>query len=85
MTYEKCLEDLKAINLKNKFIADFESIDKNKNLILMLKNTDKIFSAGSLIRTLIASLEYQSEKYFFWVEAYQFFITPEFERKSKYF
>jgi hypothetical protein len=51
----------------------------------MLKNTDKIFSAGSLIRTLIASLEYQSEKYFFWVEAYQFFITPEFERKSKYF
>lgn len=79
MNYNEILKELDAVNLKNKFTADFEQII-SKNFLKRIKKTNKIHSTGSLLRELISNLENNSKKWDYWVLVLNYFMTPVFAR-----
>lgn len=81
MTYEEILKELDEVNLKEKFTSEFESFISEK-LLSMFKESNKIHSTGSLLRSLIHYYEYKSEKWQYWVDVLHYFMTPEFARKE---
>lgn len=82
MTYEECLIELVKQDLKDEFCLTFESLFSIE-LLQRLKNTDKIHSVGSLIRTSLTYLENYSEIWNKWVLILQWYMHPEFARPKK--
>lgn len=85
MEYQEILKKLEAVNLKEKFTADFE--DKcSENLLNKIKKTDKIHSVGSMIRLLISFYEFKSDEWEFWKNVLHYFMAPDFVKdKNKIF
>lgn len=79
MTYNQILKELAVVNLKKKFTTDFENY-VDKSLLNKLKDTNKIYSTGAIIRTLISYLEYNSKKWEYWTKILNYFMTPVFAR-----
>lgn len=77
MRYEEILKEFEAVDLKQKFTADFEN-KCSINLLNKIKKTDKIHSVGSILRLLISFYEYKSEKWEFWKNVLHYFIMPDF-------
>lgn len=82
MTYEDCLNELDKQDLKNEFCLIFENIFSIE-LLERFKNTDKIHSVGSLIRTSLSYIENNSEIWNRWVLVLQWYMHPEFVRPEK--
>lgn len=79
MTYNQILKELAVVNLKNKFTTDFENYVE-KDLLNKLKDTNKIHSTGSILRTLISYLKVDDKNYEYWVQVLKYFMTPIFAR-----
>lgn len=83
LRYEEILKQLEAVDLKEKFTADFEN-KCSENLLSKIKTSDKIHSVGSILRLLISFYEYKSERWEFWKNVLHYFIMPDFVKdKSK--
>jgi len=79
MSYEEILKELDKVNLKDKFILKFEACI-NTDLLEMIRQTDKINSTGSLIRSLMIFLENESEEWVHWQKVLIYFMTPDFAK-----
>ena len=79
MTYNEILNELQEVNLKDKFISEYENY-ANPKLLVMLKETDQIHSTGRLIRMLLKKWENESEKWLYWQKVLIYFMTPTFAR-----
>lgn len=77
MRYEEILKEIESVNLKEKFIADFES-NCTETFLGKIKKTDKINSTASLLRILIKFYEYRSEDWEFWKNVLNYFMMPDF-------
>lgn len=81
MTYEEILKELEEVDLKEKFASSYEGFI-NKDLLERLKSTDKIYSTGSMIRSLMIFYINESEDWIYWQKILIYFMTPKFTRKE---
>jgi hypothetical protein len=79
MNYDEILKELQEVNLKDKFISEFEDY-VNPELLDMIKKNNKIKSTASLIRTLLKKWENESEEWLYWQKVLFYFMTPRFAR-----
>ena len=81
MRYEEILKELEEVNLKEKFTSVYEGFVSD-SFLERLRNTDKIHSTGSLIRSLLIFFENESEEWLYWQKVLFYFLTPKFARKE---
>ena len=81
MRYEEILKELEEVNLKEKFTSVYEGFVSD-SFLERLRNTDKIHSTGSLIRSLLIFFENESEDWIYWQKILVYFMTPKFARKE---
>lgn len=81
MTYLEILIELEQINLKNKFVLEFEKLT-SPTLVLLIKANTKIYSSAAMIRSLMKHYEPESEKWLFWQKVLVYLMTPQFARKN---
>jgi hypothetical protein len=81
MSYEEILKELEEVNLKDKFTSVYEGFVSD-SFLERLRNTDKIHSTGSLIRSLLIFFENESEDWIYWQKILVYFMTPKFARKE---
>ena len=81
MTYKEILKELEEVNLKEKFISEFESFI-SPELLSMLQMADKLNSTGSLIRILIKKWKNESSEWLYWQKVLFYFMTPKFARNE---
>ncbi len=82
MTYKDCLLELEKHNLKEDFCLTFEPMF-NKSFLERLKNTDKIYSEKTLIRSALSlTSEENTDIYKKWVLILQYLMVPEFSRQK---
>ncbi len=81
MTYKDILKELKEVGLKEKFTSSYEGF-VSKEFLDKLRNTDKIHSTGSLIRSLMMFYINESKEWIYWQKILFYFMTPKFARKE---
>lgn len=81
MTYKEVLKELDEVNLKEKFTSEYEGFISDV-LLVKVKETDKIHSAGSLIRSLLIFYINESEEWIYWQKVLVYFMTPKLARKE---
>ena len=81
MSYEEILKELEEVNLKDKFTSVYEGFVSD-SFLERLRNTDKIHSTESPIRSLLIFFENESEEWLYWQKVLFYFMTPVFERKE---
>lgn len=81
MTYNEILNELQEVNLKDKFVSEYENFE-SPTLLIMLKETDKISSTANLIRSLMKKWEIETENWIYWQKVMFYFMTPVFARKE---
>lgn len=81
MTYQEILKELKEVDLKEKFTSSYEGFVSNE-FLEKLRNTDKIHSTGSLIRSLMIFYVNESKEWIYWQKVLFYFMTPKFARKQ---
>lgn len=82
-SYDEVLIELDSVGVKSKFIIEFE-ICQSEEFLKMLKETNKISSPGSLIRSLIKKFEAESINWLFWQKVLIYFMTPDFCRVKNF-
>jgi len=82
MTYKEVLKELDEVNLKEKFTSEYEGFISDV-LLHKVKETNKIASVGSLIRSLMIFYVNESKEWLFWQKALVYFMTPKFARNKK--
>lgn len=79
MTYNQILLELKQIGIDKAFKYEFESY-VSKELLVMIKDTDKIKSTASLIKLLLKKFKTDTEEFVYWKKVFIYFMTPVFAR-----
>lgn len=82
MTYESILKELEEQDLKNEFCLTFEPF-LSESFLYRLRNTNKIHSVGSLIRTVLPYVKDKNNVWNRWVLILQWYMHPEFARPNK--
>lgn len=82
MTYDQIKKQLREQYLEEEFCSLFEIL-LSDGLLLKIKETEKIHSTASLIRSLISYLPLNSELYNYWVNIFNWYMHPEFARPKK--
>lgn len=80
MTYTQILDELEEVGLREKFQTLFESLIR-PTLLDKVKETDKLYSVTSVLRTMIEHLEDGSEECLYWLQVLYYFWTPKFARE----
>lgn len=81
MKYQEILKELEEVGLKEKFASSYEEFVSDEFLV-KLRNTDKIHSTGSIIRSLMIFYVNESEEWIYWQKVLVYFMAPEFTRKE---
>jgi len=82
MTYEEIILELTSVNLDKEFTDEFENYISSE-LLLLLKNTDKINSTGSLIRLLLKKWKPETEQWIYWHQVLFYFMNPDFAKTKE--
>ncbi len=82
MTYNEILNELQEVNLKDKFVEEYEEYAGEK-LLILLKESDKIKSTAGMVRSLIKKYENESTAWLYWQKVMFYFMTPVFARKEE--
>lgn len=83
MRYQGILKELEEVNLKEKFTCSYERFVSDE-FLEKLRSTDKIHSAGSLIRSLMIFYVNESKEWIYWQKILFYFMTPLFQRKINF-
>lgn len=81
MTYNEILIELQEVNLKDRFVSEYENFESS-SFLKRLKETDKISSTANLIRSLMKKWEIETENWIYWQKVMFYFMTPVFARKE---
>ena len=79
MNYNQIISELADVDLKDKFVLEFESF-ASPELLVKMSTTDKIKSTASVIRFLMGKWDNESEQWLYWQKVLFYFITPKFAR-----
>ena len=83
MSYSEILNELNSIGLKDRFVSEYESVISEK-LLSLVKNSNEIHSAGSMIRGLLSNYKHESETWVFWQKVLIYFMAPDFARVKNF-